>query len=525
MKYPQVIHGNRSSHLYLYPPLKQPSKDRLTFASTNTRHEQVYVRKLIVKRVVHFNDFEVFKTIILDARFIKKAWRNLLRSKSFHNVEIFLSEPGVFDLLTYVFRELPKKTIHTLTIHLDIKKDNKDITKLIRLLQPIKKVQVLRMVFEGTDEAAFLDSLPAIYQVLEPSVFMFKRIYLDFQGITAFLVNNLVQNFRFWSPNVQISLTPSELREPLKVTSHVNSLSTMERCVRSLKVKFANLKRFDKETLNTFLKGHETLTHVKSLTLVLNRLELNEERAQIFEKYLKEMPVMESLQLIVYYLKFHKMNYGRILETIKAKGSQLRKLVMGHIVIKESFKSDLVMALKKAESLESLRLYWDIKEIVESHKENKESLWEFLDTKPSLKEIEMIIMYQTTILEENGDIRENIEKSLRDLFKRLARITSLERLTLVFPEVAIEIGEMVNEMVIESQGIQEIRIDCEQYNVNYLWELREIQRMKNIKVEVNTGQKEQLKEDLNGDNFELKFYPNSYDYFAQVHQDFYCKYI
>ena len=518
----------RANYLHLYPALKQVTTNKIAFPSPNTREEQLNVRKLLVKRIPYLHNFTVFKTIVLDNRFIKKAWRNLDRSKSIHHVDFFVSEPIVLDLLASTLYKLKKKVIHTLTIHLDIKDTNPGILGIISLIQNFKRLKVLHIIFESSQEAAFLQSLPVIRDTLERSILLPKRTFLDFHGFTGFYSNLLLAGMRYWKSTVTISITPIEIErgqvrngEALEEESTALIRSRGNKAMDSLKLSFSFLKKFSNETLNKLLNESVVTKEIRNLTLIFNRLELNEERSKMFGNFIKEARGLRNMRLILYYLKYQQMNYKNLLEGLEVRGEQIKELSIGYMAVKKDTKDILIRVISRLEGLESLEIYWDIKEVVES-----DDLWSFFQRKERLRHVKLVLTCKSSVLEDNGeDLNEKIEKNLRSLFGYLKGLLSLVRLTIMLPEIEVQIGELLNDMIIETQTLESLRVDCEDYNTNYLWELKEISKMKNLVIEINTGFKEDFRNLKVEDSFKVNTYSNSYDHFAEIHEKFYKRYI
>jgi len=520
MKIGKSLQGRQTKYLNLYPALKQASKEKIVFASANTRAEQLYVRKLLLKRVSHYQDFNAFKTIVLDARYIQKARRNLTHSKSFNNVELHVSEPAVFDLIYKVMRQLGKKSIQNLTVNFEVKENNLSIDQLIKATSLFSRCKVLNLNFDGSKEESCLKVLPVISSMLEKNTFLNNKTNITFRGIFAFLTNHLAALMRYWNKFNSIQVTPSNVYGSLQLPEALEPASSA-RSVNNLKVTFELLKKFEPEALKKLVGSLGSLEKLRILTLVLNRLELVKERPDILGEFIQNANLERGLKLIIYYVKYQKMNFEKVFNAIEAKGDQLKELVLGHLVIRDEVKTGLLQVLAKLTQLESLKIYWEIKDSLES--QQKSNLWEIFNNKNHLEQVEIILTCTSTVLEENNaeTQTQNLEKSLKTLLHTLAKLPNLRKLRLVLPEIQVDIGSMVNDMVMESGSLKVLKIEADDYNANYLWELREIQKIKNMTVDVKAGEKDSLKEFETNQHFKLATYFNSYEHFAKIHQEFY----
>ncbi len=516
------IEGRNIKHLNLYPALKQSSKDKIDFASSNTRTEQLYVRKLLVKRVSHYHEFNAFKTIVLDSRYVQKARRNLRHSKSFKHVQLHISEPAVFDLIYKVMRQLTKKTIDTLTIYFEVKENNLNISQLIQLASIFSRTRVINFSFDGAKEESCLKILPSISLMLEKNAFLqHQKVNIAFRGIFAFLTNHIAAPMRYWREINSIQVTPSNVYGPIQLPE--NTGSPVIKSANNLKMTFEFLKKFEPEALRGLVSNLNLLKEIQTLSLVFSRFELVKERPDILGDFIQNLHLQRGLKLIIYYVKYQKMNFEKIFNAIEAQADQMKELVLGHLVIKEEIKAPLVQVLTKLNKLESLGIYWEIKDSLES--QQKSNLWEFFNNKQNLESVDIILTSTSTVLEDNNNAtqNQNLENSLKTLLQTLGKLPKLKNLRLVLPEIQLDIGSLINDLVMESVSLKTLKLECDEYNINYLLELHEIQKMKNLRVQVSTGEKDSLKGFETTQGFKLTTFFNSYDHFAQIHQQFYLQ--
>ena len=324
---------------------------------------------------------------------------------------------------------------------------------------------------------------------------------------------------RFWKETINVQVTPNNVYGAIQLPEH--SKSTAARDTNDLKMTFEFLKKFEPEALRNLVNNLNLLRKTQTLTLVLNRFELVKERPDILGDFIQSLHLQRGLKLIIYYVKYQKMNFEKIFNAIEAQADQMKELALGHLVIKEENKTPLVQVLAKLTKLESLKIYWEIKDSLES--QQKSNLWEFFNDKQNLKSVDIILTCTSTVLEENNSAtqNQNLEKSLKTLLQTLGKLPKLRNLRLVLPEIQVDIGSLVNDMVMESASLKTLRLECDEYNLNYLLELREIQKMKNLRVQVSTGEKDSLQDFETTQDFKLITFFNSYDHFTQIHQQFY----
>jgi len=520
MSIPQSLEGRNIKYLNLYPALKQSSKDKIDFASSNTKTDQLYVRKLLVKRVRHYHEFNAFKTIVLDSRYVQKARRNLHHSKSFKHVQLHISEPAVFGLIAKIMRQLRKKTIDTLTVHFEVKENNLNIGQLVLLASIFPRTRVLNFSFDGAKEESCLKILPSISLMLEKNAFLEnQKVNVTFRGIFAFLTNHIAAPMRYWREINSVQVTPSNVYGPIQLPE-LNKPTSVRRA-NNLKMTFEFLKKFEAETLRSLANNLNLLQKIQILTLVLNRFELVKEKPGILGDFIQDLHLQRGIKLIIYYVKYQKMNFEKIFNAIEAQADQMKELVLGHLVIKEEIKTPLVQVLIKLNKLKSLKIYWEIKDSLETQQKN--NLWEFFNDKQNLESVDIILTCTSTVLEENNSVSQSddLENSLKNLLQTLGKLPQLRNLRLALPEIKVDIGSLVNDMVMESASLKTLKLECDEYNLNYLLELREIQKMKNLLVQVSTGEKDSLQDLETTQDFKLTTFFNSYDHFTQIHQQFY----
>jgi len=510
--------------LSLYPALKEEATDRITFYWPNTAKDQRHVRKMVKRRNYHFGIVKATKTIVFDVRYMQKATKNFRWIKTFSNAEMHFCEPIVFPMMKKWFHMMKGKSINTLDISFIISDKNKNVYKFLKPVDQLLKVKNLNISLElaaGVDYSENLKNFMKVFQkYFEWNVYRYKNLSISLSGNAVYYFGNLSAYSRHWNPKIKWILTPDEMRE------NIPCPPSPKREVSLLHLYFYNLKNnYSPKSLERFIENIKIFNRVQTLRLVMNKFELTPERMNTLDTFFHGIEKVDSIQAIIYYLKFYKMNFQGFLNFVSQR-KELKNFAFGFLPLTDKTPGILSDAISKLSNLESLSLYVDVMSLME---QKDLTFWNFLASTQSLTKLELILSCKTSTVFDDAE-PEGPKKYLDSVLGIISNHGSLQDLSIMIPELEIDLSESFNNLVMKLPELNKIQLDCVMYNINYLHELKEISKLRNIKVKIELPsslfyEKPDEVKKLNSEEFEMALFKDPYTHFSDIHIKYYKRYV